>query len=583
MDSKRPNGGLSARCLRAALGATALLALGLAFAAGAGAAVRARTAARTERPRVSNGGQPLLLVRPARHSRAWITKHRNPTTHHAPTITTQPANVSVAAGQVAHFTTAASGNPTPATQWQRSPNRGKTWSNVQGANAPAYSFVTTATENGYWYRAMYTNSLGRAYTTAGVLTVTAGTNAAPAITAQPTSASVVKGTVVSFSATASGYPAPTIQWQVSSDGGSTWSNISGASTNPYQVTAAISDNGYLYRAVFTNGSGSAATAGATLSVSNGVISTSGAPQITTQPVGDTASSGGTATFTAAASGNPVPSVQWQVSMNGGTSWGVASGATSATYAFTASSGENGYEYRAVFTNGLGSAYTTPATLTVAEESSNWSGYAATGGVFSSVSADWVVPTISCPPSSTSFSSQWIGIDGYSSDTVEQDGTEADCSSGTPYYGAWYEMYGDANVEGGYEVPLSNTVEAGDAMSATVSLTGSTWTLAIADATQNWHYSINVANPTSPAPSQSSAEWIAERPEVCSSSCGLATLSNFGSVTFTNATATDASATNAPISAFANTPMEMVGSTVLAMPGPLTAGGTGFTDTWNASS
>lgn len=583
MDSKRPNGILLPPRLRSALSAAALLAASLTFAAGAGAAVRTHTAATARQPRVSNGGQPLLLVRPSRHNRTSITKHRNPSTRHAPAITTQPANVSVATGQVASFTTAASGNPTPATQWQRSPNHGRTWSNVQGANAPAYSFVTTATESGYWYRAMYTNALGRAYTTAGALTVTAGANAAPAITTQPASASVVKSTVVSFSATASGYPAPTVQWQDSSNGGSTWSNISGASTNPYQLTAAISENGYLYRAVFTNGSGSAASAGATLSVSGGVISTSGAPQITTEPVGDTASSGGTATFIAAASGNPVPTVQWQVSTNAGTSWSAAGGATSATYAFTATSGENGYEYRADFTNSLGSVYTTPARLTVAEQSSNWSGYAATGGVFSSVSADWIVPTISCAPSSTTFSSQWIGIDGYSSDTVEQDGTEADCSSGTPYYGAWYEMYGDASVSGGYEVPLSNTVAPGDAMSATVSLTGATWTLAIADATQNWHYSINIANPSSPAPAQTSAEWIAERPEVCGTTCGLATLSNFGSVTFTNATATDASATNAPISSFANTPMEMVGSTVLAIPGPLATGGGGFTDTWNASS
>ena len=239
----------------------------------------------------------------------------------------------------------------------------------------------------------------------------------------------------------------------------------------------------------------------------------------------------------------------EVSTNAGSSWTNVSGATSASYQFTAQLSQNGYEYRAVFTNLVATVDTSAATLTVAYQSSNWSGYAVTGGVFSSVSADSTVPTITCPAASTSYSSQWIGIDGDNSDTVEQDGTEADCASGTPYYGAWYEMYGDANVDGGYEVPLSNPVHAGDAMRATVSLSAGTWTLAIADATQNWHVSTTVASPT-PAPAQSSAEWIGERPEVCSSSCGLANLSNFGSFAFTNATATDASATNAPISSFA---------------------------------
>jgi hypothetical protein len=569
------------------------LAASLAFAASASGALRAPLErASGSQPRSTgsqpaaliSSGQPLIL---ARHHRALgdssraTGRKRNPATRHAPTITTQPSNVSVAIGALASFSSAATGSPTPSAQWQRSPNRGKTWSNVAGANSATYSFVTTAAESGYWYRVMYINSLGRAYTTAATLTVTAGSAAAPTVTSQPTSVTVVKSTVVSFSAAASGYPAPSVQWQYSINGGSTWANISGATATSYQLTAAFSENGYLYRAVFQNASGSAASAGATLTVTNGTISTTGAPAITTDPVGDTASVGGSASFSAAASGNPTPSVQWQVSSNGGTSWANATGANSTSYDFTATSGENNDEYRAVFTNPLGSAYTTAATLTVAEQSSNWSGYVTTGGVFSSVSADWTAPAVSCAPSSDTFSSQWIGIDGDTSDTVEQDGTEADCVSGTPYYGAWYEMYGDPSVDGGYEVPLDETVQPGDAMSASVSITGSNWTLTIADATQNWHFSTTIPNPN-PAPSQASAEWIGERPEVCSSTCGLATLSDFGALTFTNATATDATETNQPISAFSYQPLEMVGSTLLASPGPLSTNGEQFTDTWDAS-
>jgi hypothetical protein len=570
------------------LGSVAALALVLSVTASASAAASAgvHAAGAATPAHVSSGGQPLLLVvahhrRKGNAARAGAGRH-NSGTRHAPTITTQPGNVSVAAGQLASFSAAATGNPTPGAQWQRSPNRGRTWSNIAGANSSTYAFVATAGANGDSYRVMYLNSLGRAYTTAGTLTVSAGAAAAPTVTAQPTSLTVVKNTVVSFTATASGYPAPSVQWQDSSNGGGTWADVSGASASTYQFTAAVGENGYEYRAVFANASGSAASSGATLTVTNGTVSTTGAPAITTDPVGDTASNGGTATFSAAASGNPVPTVQWEVSTNAGGSWTNVAGADSASYDFTATTSENGYEYRAVFSNSLGSVESTAAALTVADESSNWSGYVATGGVFSSVSADWVVPAISCAAASTTFSSQWIGIDGAASDTVEQDGTEADCESGSPYYGAWYEMYGDPTVDGGYEVPLDDTVAPGDAMSATVGIAGTTWTLQLTDATQNWHFSIDIPSP-SPAPAQSSAEWVGERPEVCSSTCGLAALSNFGNLTFTSATATDATETNQPISVFAYAPIEMVGSTLLAAPGPLSVTGEQFTDTWDASS
>src|SRR5436190_4132645 len=74
-------------------------------------------------------------------------------------------------------------------------------------------------------------------------------------------------------------------------------------------------------------------------------------------------------------------------------------------------------------------------------SSNWSGYAAFGtpGSFNSVSASWVQPSVTCTSKNT-YSSYWVGLDGYNSSTVEQLGTEADCSSGAAKYYAWYEMY-----------------------------------------------------------------------------------------------------------------------------------------------
>src|SRR6266567_7754211 len=73
------------------------------------------------------------------------------------------------------------------------------------------------------------------------------------------------------------------------------------------------------------------------------------------------------------------------------------------------------------------------------QSTNWSGYAATTGTYTSVSASWTEPTGICS-GSAKYSSFWVGLDGYSSSSVEQTGSEVDCSGSRPVYYAWYEMY-----------------------------------------------------------------------------------------------------------------------------------------------
>ena len=70
---------------------------------------------------------------------------------------------------------------------------------------------------------------------------------------------------MTFTAAASGNPSPTVQWQNSTDGGSTWSDISGATSTTYTITSVTSsDIGNEFRAVFTNANGSATTNAATL-------------------------------------------------------------------------------------------------------------------------------------------------------------------------------------------------------------------------------------------------------------------------------------------------------------------------------
>ena len=105
-------------------------------------------------------------------------------------------------------------------------------------------------------------------------------------------------------------------------------------------------------------------------------------------------------------------------------------------------------------------------------STNWSGYAAANklsspkkGSVTAVSGTWIVPTLS-PTFDDTYSSLWVGIDGYGSSTVEQIGTEHDFSDGVQSDYAWFEMYpGASYLINGF--PLS----PGDVISASVVYNG----------------------------------------------------------------------------------------------------------------
>ena len=185
----------------------------------------------------------------------------------------------------------------------------------------------------------------------------ASTGVAPAITTQPAAAAAAPGGTYSFTAAASGDPAPGVQWQRSDDGGLTWVPLGGATSTTYSATAVPGDDGARFRAVFTNGSGSATTAAATLTVTL-------APSIVSSPVSQTIDVGTTYTFMAVAYGVPGPTAQWQRSDDHGLSWTDIPGATAYSYPNTAALGDDGAWFRAVFTNVAGTAVTTAATLGV---------------------------------------------------------------------------------------------------------------------------------------------------------------------------------------------------------------------------
>ncbi len=93
----------------------------------------------------------------------------------------------------------------------------------------------------------------------------------PTVTTNPSSTTVLVGATATFTAAASGIPAPTVQWFVSTDGGAVFSLISGATSTTLSFAAQASDNNNQYRATFTNGSGNVNTLAATLSTNYGPL------------------------------------------------------------------------------------------------------------------------------------------------------------------------------------------------------------------------------------------------------------------------------------------------------------------------
>jgi peptidase A4-like protein len=232
-------------------------------------------------------------------------------------------------------------------------------------------------------------------------------------------------------------------------------------------------------------------------------------------------------------------------------------------------------------------------------SENWAGYVVGGSgssnqQFKSVSGSWVQPTAKCT-SGQGDSAFWIGLGGSGqSDSLEQDGTEADCSAnGTPSYFAWYEMVPAGPVQ------VNMTIHPGDHMSSKVTVSGNSVSFWLADQTTGSTFSktFQMSNPDT-----SSAEWIAEAPSQCSqglSSCTPLPLADFGTAQFSSATATDTNGHTGTISdpawsaaavtlspgasnmGFASYDPTSASSSAGATPSGLSSDGSSFAVAWSA--
>lgn len=256
-----------------------------------------------------------------------------------PALTSQPTNTTTCAGNTANFSVTATG-AVLTYQWQQSINGGTTFTNIAGATGATYSFATTLAQTTYQFRCVVSGICTPAVTsTAGVLTV----NTPVAITAQPTPVTQCAGNSASFSATATG-TSLTYQWQQSTDGGTTFTNIGGATNATYSFVTVSTQNNYQYRCVVTGSGGAcnATTNATTLTVSTPVA-------ISVQPANTVMciNNGGSLSITA--TGTSVL-YQWQLSTNNGVSFTNINGATAATLPLTGvTAAMNGYVYRCIVT------------------------------------------------------------------------------------------------------------------------------------------------------------------------------------------------------------------------------------------
>lgn len=191
----------------------------------------------------------------------------------------------------------------------------------------------------------------------------------PSVIGHPANSSICENTNTSFSVTATG-TGLTYQWQVSTNGGSSWSNVtntgiySGATTTTLNLASATTAvNGYQYRCVASGTCTPAATSNAaTLTINS-------APAVTSQPGNSTICQGANTSFSVSATGGSL-TYQWQVSTNNGVSWanlangGIYSNVTAATLNLAnAPASVHNYQYRCIVTGSCSPAATSaPATL-----------------------------------------------------------------------------------------------------------------------------------------------------------------------------------------------------------------------------
>ncbi|MEO6490124.1 MAG: reprolysin-like metallopeptidase [Ferruginibacter sp.] len=275
------------------------------------------------------------------------------------TISAQPANSTVCLGSNASFGVTAAGTGI-SYQWQYAASCAGPFTNITGATNSTYDLTNVTLADAGAYQVVVTGTCNTVTSTCASLVV----NSPVTISAQPASVDIcLPINTTSFTVTAAG-TGLTYQWQVSTDGGATWTNITGETNATLNLTGlTASMNGYQYQVVL-NG-----TCTTDLNSAAAILAVNSPVNITQQPTDQLSCAGSAASFTVTATGSTI-TYQWQMSVGGGPFVNVPnaapfSGVTTNTLNISPiTTVLNGYVFQ-VIVSGVpcGSVTSDPATLT----------------------------------------------------------------------------------------------------------------------------------------------------------------------------------------------------------------------------
>ena len=261
-------------------------------------------------------------------------------------IQTQPLIQIVRVGQSTTFTIGATGTPGPTYQWQ------KNGVNISGATSASYILASPQLADDRTYYAVIVTSGNVSLTSsAAQLQVYPASVFIPPIIIlnQPTDLVVTAGQSATLSIDASGSPLPTYQWQKNGV------SIAGATGADYTINSAQAADGGIYKVILSSSGTTQTSNEVGLTVVAAVVTP---VAIVSQPNAQTINLGQNVTFAVQATGNPLPTYQWQ--KNGAN----ISGATSPSYAITSAQAGDAGNFRVIVTNSAGSVTSTQVALTV---------------------------------------------------------------------------------------------------------------------------------------------------------------------------------------------------------------------------
>jgi Sortilin, neurotensin receptor 3,/Secretion system C-terminal sorting domain len=261
----------------------------------------------------------------------------------APAINNQPQDVTLCTGSNNTFSVSAAGTGLTY-QWQLSTTGcAGPWNNIATATASTYALNgITAGQNNTAYRCVVSGTCAPAATSnCALLTVVTSVT----VTTQPASQTICEGSAVSFNAAGSG-TGIIYQWQLSTDGGVTYNNISGANATTYAIAAVTpAMNNYRYRCLLSNAT--CTTPGTT---NPAILAVNTLTAITAQPLNSTVCIGGSASFCVTAAGTNL-TYQWESAATCGGTYSNIVGATSSCLNIGAVTGSTNYRCKVTGTCG----------------------------------------------------------------------------------------------------------------------------------------------------------------------------------------------------------------------------------------